>query len=244
MGPETYDHLAERLYEAHNDPVALVRCQNKLEIPWVLETVRRYIGYHAEILDMGCGAGFITNALGQAGHNVTGVDLSSSCLRIAAAKDVTGKVCYVRGDVYQLPFPRESFDVVVAMDLLEHVVDPQKVIFQATRVLRPGGLFIYNTFNKNPLSWLMVVKGIPWFVKNTPEDYHLYSLFISPRKLENWMEEAGLDPVERKGIRPVFAQKSLFDLLMTREVPESFRFKFTKQCLIGYTGFAKKMREH
>ena len=138
----------------------------------------------------------------------------------------------------------ERFDVVVAMDLLEHVVDPQKVIVQATRVLRPGGLFIYNTFNKNPLSWLMVVKGIPWFVKNTPEDYHLYSLFISPRKLETWMEEVGLDPMERKGIRPVFAQKSLFDLLMTREVPESFRFKFTKQCLIGYTGFAKKMREH
>ena len=244
MEMQTYDPLAERLYEAHNDPAALVRCQNKLEIPWVLETIRRHIGYHAEILDMGCGAGFITNALAIAGHEVTGVDLSGSCLKIAEAKDATGKVKYVLGDVYQLPFSRESFDVVVAMDLLEHVVDPQKVISQATRVLRPGGLFIYNTFNKNPFSWLLVVKGIPWFVKNTPEDYHVYSLFITPRKLEEWMEDGGLDPIEKKGIRPVFAQKSLVDLLRTGEVSDNFRFKFTKQCLIGYTGFAKKMREH
>ncbi|NUN05161.1 MAG: 3-demethylubiquinone-9 3-O-methyltransferase [Bdellovibrio sp.] len=244
MELKSYDHLAERLYEEPNDPVALVRCQNKVEVPWVLETIRRHIGYHAEILDMGCGAGHVTNSLAQAGHEVTGVDLSSTSLKIAEAKDVTGKVNYLRADVYRLPFSRESFDVVVAMDLLEHVMDPQKIITQATRVLRPGGLFIYSTVNKNPLSWLIVIKGIPWIVKNTPQNSHLYSLFISPRTLEEWMEDVGLDPIEKKGIRPVLMQKSLFDLLSTGEVPENLRFKFTKQCPIGYTGFAKKLREH
>lgn len=244
MELKTYEYLAEQFYQAHNDPVALTRCQNKLEIPWILETIRRHIGYHAEVLDIGCGAGFISNALAQAGHDVTGADPSRSCLQIAEAKDLTGRVRYVCTDVYRLPFSRESFDVVVAMDLLEHVMDPEKIIAQATRVLRPGGLFIYSTFNKNPLSWLMIVKGISWFVKNTPENYHRYSMFIPPRKLEAWMEDVGLDPIERKGIRPVLAQRSFLELLRTGEVSENFRFKFTKQCLIGYTGFAKKMRDH
>lgn len=240
---EAYDHLAERWYEAQDDPIALLRNQHKLEMPWILDVIRRNIGYHAEILDMGCGGGFLSNDLAAAGHTVTGIDLSTSSLRVAESRDRTHSVRYQQGDVYQVPFPRESFDVVTAMDLLEHVSDPQKVISEATRVLRPGGLFLFNTFNKNPLAWLVVIKGMEWFVKNTPKNYHVYSLFISPKKLENWMEEVGLEPMEIRGIRPVIAQRAFWNLLRTGEVPEGFQFKFTSLPLIAYTGYAKKLRE-
>lgn len=241
---DVYDALADRWYEAQDDPIALLRNQHKVQLPWVLDEIRRNIGYRAEILDMGCGAGFLSNDLALAGHKVTGIDLSTSSLKVAENRDKTKSVRYLQGDVYQVPFPRESFDVVTSMDLLEHVSDPQKVIREATRVLRPGGLFFYNTFHKNPLSWLVVIKGMEWFVKNTPDHYHVYSLFISPKKLKGMLEEAGLEHMQIRGIRPVFAQKAIFNLIRTGEVPKDFKFKFSKAALIAYTGVAKKMREH
>lgn len=240
---ESYNELADRWYEAQDDPIALLRNQHKLETPWILGEIRRHIGYHAEILDMGCGAGFLANDLALAGHKVTGIDLSTSSLKVAQSRDTTKTVHYLAGDVYRVPLPRESFDVVAAMDLLEHVSDPQKVISEATRVLRPGGLFFFNTFSKNPLAWLVVIKGMEWFVKNTPNDYHVYSLFIHPNKLRDWMDDFGLETMSIRGIRPVFAQRAFFELLRTRVVPKDFRFKFTKSLLIAYTGYAKKMRE-
>jgi len=241
---EVYDQLAERWYEAQDDPVALLRSQHRLEVPWILEQIRRNIGYHAEILDMGCGAGFLSNELAKAGHTVTGIDLSTSSLKVAESRDSTRTVRYLQGDVYQAPFPRESFDVVLAMDLLEHVSDPRRVLSEAVRVLRPGGLFFFNTFNKNPLSYLIVIKGVEWFVKNTPKDYHVYSLFIDPNKLRDWMDDLGMETMSVRGLRPVFLQKAFFKMLFTGVVPPDFRFRFTKVPMIGYTGFAKKMREH
>ncbi|WP_253696494.1 bifunctional 2-polyprenyl-6-hydroxyphenol methylase/3-demethylubiquinol 3-O-methyltransferase UbiG [Bdellovibrio sp. HCB117] len=241
---EAYDHLAERWYEAQDDPIALLRNQHKVEMPWILEEIRRNIGYRAEILDMGCGAGFLSNDLALAGHSVQGIDLSTSSLKVAADRDVTHTVRYQQGDVYSVPFAKESFDVVCAMDLLEHVSDPQRVIAEATRVLRPGGLFFFNTFAKNPLAWLVVIKGMEWFVKNTPKDYHVYSLFIDPEQMREWADESGLEVMQIRGIRPVFAQKAMLELIRTGVVPKDFRFKFTKLPLIAYTGYAKKMREH
>ncbi|UOF00679.1 bifunctional 2-polyprenyl-6-hydroxyphenol methylase/3-demethylubiquinol 3-O-methyltransferase UbiG [Bdellovibrio reynosensis] len=241
---DAYDSLADRWYEAQDDPIALLRNQHKTQVPWILDEIRRNIGYHAEVLDMGCGAGFLSNDLAAAGHSVTGIDLSTSSLKIAETRDRTRSVKYRQGDVYQVPFPRESFDVVTAMDLLEHVSDPKKVLAEATRVLRPGGLFFYNTFHKNPLAWLVVIKGMEWFVKNTPDHYHVYSLFIRPKKLESWMDDVGLDSMQIRGIRPVFAQKALFKLLATGVVPSDFKFKFSRSPLIAYIGVAKKLREH
>lgn len=241
---EAYDLLAEKWYEAQDDPIALLRNQHKLEMPWILEEIRRNIGFRAEILDIGCGAGFLSNDLALAGHKVTGLDLSSSSLKVAESRDRTHSVKYIQGDAYHVPFPSRSFDVVASMDMLEHVSDPQQVIAEASRVLRPGGLFFFNTFNKNPLAWLVVIKGMEWFVKNTPSQYHVYSLFLEPNKLRLWMEDVGMETMAVRGIRPVFLQKPMFDLMRTGIVPKNFQFTFTKSTMIAYTGYAKKMRDH
>lgn len=241
---EAYDLLAEKWYEAQDDPIALLRNQHKLEMPWILEEIRRHIGFRAEILDIGCGAGFLSNDLALAGHKVTGLDLSTSSLKVAENRDVTRSVKYIQGDAYHVPFASQSFDVVASMDMLEHVSEPQQVIAEAARVLRPGGLFFFNTFNKNPLAWLVVIKGMEWFVKNTPPQYHVYSLFLEPHKLSTWMEDVGLETMAVRGIRPIFMQRPMFDLIRTGVVPKDFRFTFSKSPTIAYTGFAKKSRGH
>ena len=241
---EKYQQLGQRWYDASDDPIALLRSQNQLTTPWILAEIRKYIGYHAEILDIGCGAGFFANEAAKAEHKVTGVDIAENALQVAAAHDETKSVRYMAADAYALPFARESFDVVVAMDLLEHVSDPQKIIFEASRVLRPGGLFFFRTFNRNRWSFLFVIEGMQWFVKNTTRETHVYSLFRKPQEVDEWVNNAGMDIQIMRGTAPIIFQKAFWKLLRTREVPKNFKFKWTKSTSSSYLGYAKKLREH
>lgn len=240
---ELYDKLGQKWYEGKDDPVALLRAQNSLTTPWILAEIRKYIGYHAEILDVGCGAGFFSNEAAKAAHTVTGIDISASSLKVAEAHDATKSVRYLYGDAYEIPFPRESFDVVVAGDLLEHVSDPQKIIFEMSRVLRPGGLFFFHTFNRNLLSYLFVIQGMRIFVKNTPPDLHVYSLFRKPEEVEEWIDNAGMDLQKTRGTAPKIFQWAFWKMLWTREVPDDIQFRWVDNRLTSYIGYAKKLRE-
>lgn len=237
---EIYETLGERWYEAFDDPVALLRAENNLIGPWVKDRIRNnFLDTPMSILDVGCGAGFLTNSLAEDGHRVTGLDLSKESLNVARRHDHTHSVNYREGNALQLPFPDKSFDVVTCMDFLEHVTAPAKVISEAGRVLRPGGLFFFHTFNRNIVSWFFAIKCLEWLVKNTPKNMHVIELFIKPEELRKYCSEAGLDTVEIKGLKPVIGNiplKSLF----TGVVPEDMRFEFTRSLMISYLGYARK----
>lgn len=236
-----YDSLGERWYEAHDDPVALLRAESAHRTPWIIDTIeRRHEGAGVRVLDIGCGAGFLSNRLATRGWDVVGLDASEGSLAVAARRDNTRSVRYELGDARQLPFRDESFDVACAMDFLEHVDDPARVIAEASRVLRPGGLFFFHTFNRTLLAWLVVIKGVQWFVKNTPRDLHVLSLFLDPKEVRKKCASSGLDVMELRGSRPVILSRGFFQLLATRVVPEDFRFTFTSSTRIAYTGFAVK----
>lgn len=233
-----YETLGERWYSAYDDPVALLRAESKVKAPWVSQRIfARFGDRSAQVLDVGCGAGFLTNALATQNFEITGLDSSAASLRTAEKHDSTGRVRYIEGDAYQLPFPDHSFDAVSAMDFLEHVESPQKVIQEIARVLRPGGLFFFHTFNRNPVAHLMVIKLVEWLVKNTPKDMHVIDLFIKPKELREYCARSGLAVVEMTGIRPVWSSIPLKNL-MTGVVPESLRFQLTSSTLLSYMGYA------
>lgn len=236
-----YDTLGERWYEAQDDPVALLRAEAAHRTPWVIETIERNFGdrRNVRILDLGCGAGFLSNPLAARGWNVTGIDVSESSIAVATRRDRTRSVRYLVGDARRLSFADESFDVVCAMDFLEHVDDPQRVIGEAARVLRPRGLFIFHTYNRTLLSWLVVIKGTQWFVKNTPRDLHVLSHFLEPQELRTACKASGLDVRELRGSRPVLS-RALLRLLLTGVVPKDFAFRFSRSKRIGYAGWAIK----
>jgi SAM-dependent methyltransferase len=125
-----------------------------------------------------------------------------------------------------------------APPFLEQVEDPAAVVAEAARVLRPGGTFFFHTFNRNLLAWLVVIKGVEWFVKNTPRHMHLLQLFVKPEELRAMCEDKGLSVVELHGSAPVVWSKAFFRMLATRVVPPDFRFMATNSLLLGYTGFA------
>ncbi len=189
------------------------------------------------ILDIGCGGGFLTNALAEAGHTVSGIDLSIESLRIAAETDATGTVNYSKADAYDLCFEKQSFDVVCAMDLLEHVGKPEKVIQEAARVLRPGGQFFFHTFNRNWFSYLFALKGVEWFCPNVPKNMHLYRYFIRPSELSAMLHKNGFRVDKMHGLSPV-CNGAFWKMLLTRRISQKFRFKLSRSLSCGYLGFA------
>ena len=235
-----YDLLGERWLNGDNNPVALLRSESRLKNPWVERTITERFGPKpVKILDIGCGGGFLSNWLAAAGHAVTGVDLSEPSLDIARRSDGTGKAVYRNASAYELPFPDQAFDAVCVMDFLEHVDDPGRVVKEAARVLKTGGILFFHTFNRSWVSWLIAIQGVRWFVRNTPEHMHVLHLFIKPEELVGFCTANDLEVLDLRGSRPK-VNGAFLQLLLTRRVSDKFEFVFSRSTPVGYLGYARK----
>ena len=120
---------------------------------------RQALDKSAKALDIGCGGGFMSETLAQLGFSVTGVDQSESTLENAErhAQRQGLDINYRYAQAESLPYPDDYFDLVCACDVLEHVSDLDKTIKEASRVLKPGGLFFFDTINRTLKSRLAVI---------------------------------------------------------------------------------------
>lgn len=235
-----YEELNDAWYEAENHPIALLRAENAVRNPWIVKTLRDYRKEKCHILDIGCGAGLLANELALAGHSVKGIDLSYSSLEQAKKRDSTKSVEYLCANAEHLPFPDAAFDAVCAMDFLEHVEKPKQIIQEASRVLKPGGLFFFHTFNRNLLSYFLVIKCVDWLVPNAPSHMHVYPLFIKPDELKSYCLKADLQMRCMQGLMPNFKHSAFWKSFFRRRVRPDFPFIFTPSTKVGYVGFAHK----
>jgi 2-polyprenyl-6-hydroxyphenyl methylase/3-demethylubiquinone-9 3-methyltransferase len=235
-----YDHYGENWYTSYDDPVALLRAENKVKLPWILNKLQVVYPEKARILDVACGGGFLANELARQGYEVTGVDISPRSLEVASYHDTTKTVSYKVADAYALPFEDEAFEVVAAMDFLEHVDCPQDIIKECARVLKPGGMFFFHTFNRNPLAHLVVIKLPEWFIKNTPENMHINDLFIKPQEIRKYCHQNGLEVMSMTGIRPKFSTIT-WEMVKSGIVAKELEFALTKSHLLSYMGLARKL---
>ncbi len=93
----------------------------------------------------------------------------------------------------------EAFDVVLAMEIVEHVADPQGFLSTCQSLMKPGGLIVASTINRNPKSFMMAIVGAEWVMRWLPKGTHEWAKFITPEELERYLRSAGIDPVDRKG---------------------------------------------
>jgi len=237
---EIYFALGEHWYADEDSPMALLRAESKLRNPWIAAHLDAAFGDRpCRVLDVGCGGGFLSNDIALRGHEVTGIDIAADALAVARAHDTSGRARYVEGDALALPFEDGSFDAVCAMDLLEHLENPERAIAQASRVLAPRGLFFFYTFNRNFLSWVVIVEGVERFVRNAPEHLHVSHLFLKPDEVRAACAAQGFEEPDLVGVRPRLTLP-FWRMLVTGRVANDFTFKFIRSTRLAYAGVARK----
>lgn len=178
-----------------------------LKSPRPLEGVR--------LLDIGCGGGLLSEPMARLGATVVGADAAERNIPVARlhAEQSGLDIDYRHTTAEALAAAGERFDVVLNMEVVEHVADPQGFITTCQELLKPGGLMICSTLNRNPKSWLMAIVGAEHVMRWLPRGTHDWSKFITPDELYALIRTAGLDPVDRKGMvfNPITWRWSLSD---------------------------------
>ena len=154
------------------------------------------------VLDLGCAGGFMAEAIDDRGATVTGIDPAAEAIAAARAHAQDRQITYDVGVGEALPYGDASFDIVVCVDVLEHVKDLGKVLAEVFRVLRPGGLFLYDTINRNPIARLATITIAEDILCLLPKGTHDPAMFIKPDELRMALEQAGLQPGAQTGLGP------------------------------------------
>lgn len=149
----------------------------------------------ARVLDVGCGAGLLSEALATAGAKVTALDLAPELIRVAKlhALESGARVDYRVQSVEDIAAEAPGqFDAVTCMEMLEHVPDPSAVIQACARLLRPGGRLFVSTLNRTPAAFALAIAGAEYIAGLLPKGTHRYRDFIRPSELATWFRGAGL----------------------------------------------------
>jgi len=153
------------------------------------------------LLDIGCGGGLLCEPMARLGAEVVGADAAAGNIPVAQvhAAQMGLAIDYRHTTAEALAAAGELFDVVLNMEVIEHVADPPAYLGACSRLLRPGGLMICSTLNRNPKSYAMAIIGAERVMRWLPKGTHDWSKFITPDELFALLRGAGLEPVDRKG---------------------------------------------
>ncbi|WP_299657894.1 bifunctional 2-polyprenyl-6-hydroxyphenol methylase/3-demethylubiquinol 3-O-methyltransferase UbiG [uncultured Tateyamaria sp.] len=198
---DIYDDVATNWW---SDDIRWVRTLKNM-VPGRLKWFDRHIDWSGTlVLDLGCAGGFMAEALADRGAKVIGIDPAAQAIEAArshaakAGKDIR----YDVGVGEDLTYPSDSFDAVVCVDVLEHVTDLDQVLAEVARVLRPGGTFLFDTINRNPVARFAAITIAEDIVGLLPKGTHDPDMFITPAELTAALSHAGFDIGPQTGLGP------------------------------------------
>ena len=166
-----------------------------------------------ELLDLGCGGGILTEALAKAGAKVTGLDIEASLIDVAKSHAHQEKlnITYHSGNVND--FEHEGFDIIVCMEMLEHVDSPESIIKACQRLLKPGGMLFLSTINRTLKAYFELILMGEYVLKLLPRQTHDYKHFIQPAELAHYLRQHDFEVLKLKGMsyHPITRQAHLKD---------------------------------
>lgn len=222
---EIYSQIDNEIYSLESDtwwqPDTFLNLLKTLLNPVRVDYAKKIFKQHLSashekinVLEVGCGGGILSEEIAGMGFNTTGIDPSAASLNAAArhASENNLKINYIIGTGEDLPFRKNSFDVVLCCDVLEHVRDLPKVISEISRVLKNKGIFIFDTFNRTLFSKIIIIKIMQewkmWAIM--PPNLHVWKMFIKPDEIRSLLEENQMVWKKHHGIKP---NKSYFKML-------------------------------
>jgi 2-polyprenyl-6-hydroxyphenyl methylase / 3-demethylubiquinone-9 3-methyltransferase len=174
------------------------------------------------LLDIGCGGGLLSEEFARLGCHVTGLDPSEASLetarRHAARQNL--EISYQHGRGEALPFAEAAFDVIVCCDVLEHVDDLPATIRESARVLKPGGIYFFDTINRTEAARVSNIFAAQQFPLTAffPPDTHVWEKFITPEELTALLAAQGLEVGEMTGLRAGLSDGQVAWLLLQRKL--------------------------
>ncbi len=180
------------------NPVRLKYVRDQIDQHWQCDECSRTPLEGRTALDVGCGAGLLTEPLARLGARATGVDASPEVIEIARAHaaSVGLDIDYRVGDVQQL---EGQFDLVTAMEVIEHVADPAAFIAALAARLARGGLLILSTPNATAWSKLLMI-AVAEGLGHIPRGTHEFDKFVPPERMKQLFAGAGLKCLDVEGI--------------------------------------------
>jgi 2-polyprenyl-6-hydroxyphenyl methylase/3-demethylubiquinone-9 3-methyltransferase len=155
------------------------------------------------VLDVGCGGGILSESMAQRGAEVTGIDLSDKALGVAKLHQLESgaKLDYrlISAEALADEMPGR-FDVVTCMEMLEHVPSPGETVKACARLVKPGGLVVFSTINRNLKAYLFAVVGAEYVLRLLPRGTHDYEKFLRPAELASHARAAGLSVIALTGM--------------------------------------------
>ncbi len=153
------------------------------------------------ILDIGCGGGLLSEPMARLGADVVGADAAEGNLPVARihAEQMGLNIDYRHMTAEAMVADGEQFDVVLNMEVVEHVADPLSFLTTCQQLLKPGGTMLTSTINRNPKSFAVAIVGAEHIMRWLPKGTHEWSKFITPDELADLLVKAGLTVVNRTG---------------------------------------------
>ena len=231
---------------------------NPVRFRYFLRVFRQSFGEQEELtpptlLDVGCGGGFLSEEFARAGFVVTGIDPAPETIEVARQHACVSNLTieYRVGVGEFLPFADASFGCVACCDVLEHVDDPELVVKEIARVLKPGGLFFYDTINRTFISKIALIKiAQEWRSTAIGEpNAHVWSHFVKPGELVALMKQHGLESREMRGISPhanpliayLNLRRCVRGRISFRELGQFLRIGESNSLSVSYMGFATRV---
>ncbi|UNU72533.1 bifunctional 2-polyprenyl-6-hydroxyphenol methylase/3-demethylubiquinol 3-O-methyltransferase UbiG [Moraxella nasovis] len=181
---------------------------NPLRLNWIEDCVKEHFGTGLggkKVLDVGCGGGILSHSMAVRGANVLGADLGDANLQAAkiyadktSMSDVLDFRC-VPVEVLAAE-QAEQYDVVTCMEMLEHVPDPSAIVQACFDLLKPNGVCILSTLNRNKKSYLFAIVGAEYILRLVDKGTHDWHKFITPAELDTMATHAGFKRADMTGL--------------------------------------------
>ncbi len=205
-----FDALADSWWDA-DGPMAPLHRLSPVRIGWARDCAARRFGRDAETgqplagleaLDVGCGAGLFAEPLARLGADVLGIDPAPASIGVARrhAEETGARLAYRVATVEEIAAEPMRFDIVSAMEVVEHVANPARFVAEAASLLKPGGLFLASTLNRTLKSFALAIVGAEYVLRWLEPGTHRWERFVTPEELSAAVRAAGLKVMERRGV--------------------------------------------
>jgi len=207
---ERFARLAARWWDPRG-PMAPLHKLNPVRLAYIRDNTAEHFGRDAKklgclkglrILDIGCGAGILSEPLARLGAEMTGIDPAGENIAAARAHAVDAGITvdYRATTAEELAGAGEQFDVVLALEIVEHVADLGAFLAAATALLKPGGALVAATLNRTAKSYLFAIVGAEYVLGWLPRGTHDWRKFVRPSELAAALRRNRLRAVEIAGV--------------------------------------------